>query len=666
MTLIGDLARPWPRAASARPRGPGATDPGTTDRLTPVADTDRLTAVADTDRLAPVAGTDRLTAIADTDRLTPVRDALLAPLAVSGRAVRLLPPGLAAVLAAAATLSCYAMLAAWLRPLPGAAVINRYVVAPLQLNANLNLLGTALLVVASGAATAAAAHRRVAQPWLAGAVQVTVCSVVVSAAGGGTFGTGTAAVVAGTLATAAGPAFVLGELLWWVLARRIPGWGGAGIGLGAWTVFVWGQHLGYDLGQGSNALTLAFATAVVAAALLAGAPASDETASAGAAGSGAHARFTFLDIFRAVAAPLVVYSHVVSLWLAPNGLGHSPVVRTIDAVVRRPLRLEQDLGQLGVVLFFLVSGFIVSHAGSTQSHREFGIKRFFRIYPPLAAAVLASTGLGLLGLQMLETGQRYELTPASVMSNMLLLNYLTVPQIVLVGVAWTLVIEVIFYGVVLVLLPLLRNQVALALAAELLFVMVTVLLARGFGDRFFLFAVAVSFLPALLTGQIIWAIWSGRMPWSAGAVFGLIAWVLYVWAGNRSMGRLDGAYCSTFALAVLIFLVGLLAEPRLRRGRVVAFLADRSYSLYLLHGLFAFPAMRALYPRLPAPVALVAGLALAMLAVELSYRFVEAGSQRWARQLSRRYRFGIAIGAAVRRGAHRAGPARPAFVGRAQ
>jgi peptidoglycan/LPS O-acetylase OafA/YrhL len=598
--------------------------------------------------------------------LTPVRDVRLAPLAVPGRADRVLPPGLAAVLAAAAALTCYSMLAAWLRPLPGAGVVDRYLVTPLQLNANLNLLGTALLVVAGGAATAAAAHRRVAQPWLAAAVQVTVCSVVASAAGGGTFGAGTAAAVAGTLAAAAGPAFVLGELLWCVPAGRIPAWGAAGIGLAAWTVFVWGQRLGYDLGQRSNAVTLALATAIVAATLLAGARASNQTAPVRTAGSGAHGRFAFLDIFRAVAAPLVVYSHVVTMWLVPNGLGHTPVVRAVDAVLRQPLKLEQNLGQLGVALFFLVSGFIVSHAGSTESHREFGIKRFFRIYPPLAAAVLASTALGLLGLQVLDTGQRYELTPASVASNMLLVNYLTVPQIVLVGVAWTLVVEVIFYGAVLVLLPLLRNQVALALAAELLFVMVTILLARGFGDRFFLLAVAVSFLPALLTGQIIWAVWSGRMPWSAGAVFGVIAWVLYVWAGNRSLGRLDGAYCSTFALAVLIFLVGLLAEPRLRRGPVVAFLSDRSYSLYLLHGLFAFPAMRALYPRLPAPVALAVGLALTMLAVELSYRIVEVGSQRWARHLTRRYRFGIAIGGAMRGGSHRAGPARPAFAGRSQ
>lgn len=660
MTVTGDLAQPWLQAAPARPRGP--------DRLTSVSDTDQLTRLADTDRLTPVASTqladtDQLTPVADTDQLVPVRDV---PLAVPGWAVRVLPPGLAAVLAAAAALTCYSMLAVWLHPLPGAAIVNRYVVTPLQLNANLNLFGTALLVLAAGATTAAAAHRRVAQPWLAAAVQVTVCSMVGSAAGGGAFGTGTAAVVAGTLATAAGPAFVLGELLWCVPARRIPLPGGAGIGLAAWVVFVWGQHLGFGLGQRSNPLTLAFATAIVATALLAGRRAASGTAPLRTTGSGAHSRFTFLDIFRAIAAPLVVYSHVVTLWLVPNGLGNTPVVHAVDAVLRRPLRLEQHLGQLGVVLFFLVSGFIVSHTGSTQSHREFGIKRFFRIYPPLAAAVLASTALGLLGLQMLDTGQRYELTPASVLSNMLLLNYLSVPQVVLVGVAWTLVIEVIFYGAVLVLLPLLRNQVALALAAELLFVMVTVLLARGFGDRFFLFAVAVSFLPALLTGQIIWAIWSGRIPWSAGAVFGVIAWVLYVWAGNRSMGRLDGAYCSTFALAVLIFLVGLLAEPRLRRGRVVAYLADRSYSLYLLHGLFAFPAMRALYPRVPAPVALLTGLALTMLAVELSYRFVEVGGQRWARHLTRRYRFGIAIGAAVRRGAHRASAARPAYVGRTQ
>jgi peptidoglycan/LPS O-acetylase OafA/YrhL len=274
-------------------------------------------------------------------------------------------------------------------------------------------------------------------------------------------------------------------------------------------------------------------------------------------------------------------------------------------------------------------------------------------------------------LQVLDTGQRYELTPASVLTNMLLLNYLMVPQVVLVGVAWTLVVEVIFYATILVLLALLRRRTWLAIAVELAMVFVAVLLARSFGASFFLFAVSVSFLPVLLVGQTIWAVWSGRIPLWAGCGFGVVASAMYVWAAHLSMGRIDDAYCSTFAFGTLLFLVGLLAEPRLRRNRVVSYFADRSYSIYLVHGVFAFPVMLALYPVLPLPVCLLAGLGATVAAAEVTYRFVEVAGQRLARRLTRRYRPLPAHGPVLwqgdaRRatGAHRARPARQVSVGR--
>jgi peptidoglycan/LPS O-acetylase OafA/YrhL len=572
---------------------------------------------------------------------------------------------MAAVLVAAAVVTCYPMLVWWFGPLPGATVIDRYAIAPLHLNPNLNLLGTALFVVAGGVVVAGVAYRRaLPRPWLVVAVQVTACWVVVSAAAGGVLG-----LAAGTAAAMA-PAFVLGQVVWLGHARRVPPWAAAGLGLAAWTVFCWGQRLGYDLGQDHNPLTLATAGSLVAVALLAGSRGTARPPPNGEPASSTN-RFVFIDIIRSVAAPLVVYSHVITLWLEPNGMGGTAAVQVIDAVIRQPLELQQHFGHLAVVLFFLVSGFIVTHVGVKEAHREFGVKRVLRIYPLLAVAVLVSAVVGVLGSQVLDTGQRYELTPASMLTNMLLLNYLMVPQVVLVGVAWTLVVEVIFYTTILVLLALLRRRTWLAIAVELELVFIVVLLARSFGASFFLFAVSVSFLPVLLVGQTIWAVWSGRIPLWAGLIFGVVASAIYIWAANLSMGRIDDAYCSTFAFATLLFLVGLLAEPRLRRNRIVSYFADRSYSIYLLHGVLAFPVMLALYPVLPLPVCLLAGLGATLAAVEITYRFVEVTGQRLARRLTRRYRPLRAHGPVVWQGgarratrAHHAGPARQVPVGR--
>src|SRR5829696_6677708 len=45
-------------------------------------------------------------------------------------------------------------------------------------------------------------------------------------------------------------------------------------------------------------------------------------------------------------------------------------------------------GHLGVVIFFFVSGFVISHVAMAETRREFIIKRVFRIWPTLALAIV--------------------------------------------------------------------------------------------------------------------------------------------------------------------------------------------------------------------------------------------------------------------------------------
>ncbi|MGH3794332.1 MAG: acyltransferase family protein [Pseudonocardiaceae bacterium] len=354
-------------------------------------------------------------------------------------------------------------------------------------------------------------------------------------------------------------------------------------------------------------------------------------------GSPRRGRFVVLEMFRAVAASVVVYGHIVGLWLPSHHIS-TPVVGVIDRVFRIPLHLTQNFAHLGVVLFFLVSGFIITHTGVRQRHREFAVKRLLRIYPPLAVAVVLCTALITFGLQPLTTGQDATITPVTMLTNATLVNYLLVPQVVLIGVAWTLIIEMIFYGLTFLILPLLRRAVPAAIALELLLVWVVVLTARQGGAHWFLFAVSFSYLPVLLLGQIVWAVWSRRAPLWAGVALGITTWLLYVWAGSREMGRIDDAYELTAVIALLIFLIGLLAEPRLRLSRPMAFLADRSYSIYLVHGLVAFPVMDLLLPVTPLVVAVAGGILVVVVVADLNYRLVERPSQRLARMLLRRPR----------------------------
>lgn len=352
-------------------------------------------------------------------------------------------------------------------------------------------------------------------------------------------------------------------------------------------------------------------------------------------------RMVFVDICRAIGAILVVYSHLTEHWSrqhdhSDNG-AHSPVIDFLNALITDPLHLQrQGIGQIAVPVFFLISGFVVTPIALKQGQLKFTINRFLRIYPALMFVVLLTAVVLMLGMDPLSSGNLRTVTPVSVLTNLLLVNYLMVPQIVLVGVAWTLIVEVLFYVMLIALLPLFRRHLAVALGVELAFVLAVLLTSRSFGDSYFLFAVAVSYIPIILLGQAIWAGYHRKIPlWLAG-IYLAAGWSLYVTADLLQMGRLDTSYNLALAYAVGFFVLGLFAEDRLKQYRAWTELSERTYSIYLMHGLVAFPVLTAMSGVLPFELSALLALVATGLAVEVCYRFVEKPSHQLARRLTRR------------------------------
>jgi len=350
-------------------------------------------------------------------------------------------------------------------------------------------------------------------------------------------------------------------------------------------------------------------------------------------------RIAFVDIGRALAALLVFYSHIHVVWMRRDNGVSSPVTDGVTWAFANPLHLDQqDIGQIGVPIFFLISGFVITPIAMRQGMSRFAVNRALRIYVPLVFAVLLTGTLLTLGLDPLWTGQLREVTPLTLLTNSLLVNYLIYPQAVLLGVTWTLVVEAIFYLLLIVLLPVFRRSVWLGIAIELTIVHGVLMSRSELGPSWSLFAVNVSFIPILLCGQIVWAAFHRKIPlWLAGGYL-VLSWALYVWADRPDMARQDDSYNVALAFALLLFLIGLLAEPRLRQRAIWTRLSERSYSLYLLHGVIAFPVLDALHPALPIELAVIVAVVATFAGVEVSYRLVESPSHRLARWLSHRGR----------------------------
>ncbi len=160
----------------------------------------------------------------------------------------------------------------------------------------------------------------------------------------------------------------------------------------------------------------------------AAAPADQPPAGVSAPVSPPRQRLAWLDALRGTAALWVVYQH----WGAR-------VLPSVHAVVFSVF----DPGLYGVLVFFLISGYIVpASLERTGSVRTFWISRLFRLFPLFAVVIGLALALDMLGAPALGDAKRDVV--ATALAHLFMLNdLLGVPNLVVV--IWTLSYEMVFY-----------------------------------------------------------------------------------------------------------------------------------------------------------------------------------------------------------------------------
>ncbi|MFJ6797880.1 acyltransferase family protein [Streptomyces sp. NPDC091268] len=153
-------------------------------------------------------------------------------------------------------------------------------------------------------------------------------------------------------------------------------------------------------------------------------------------------RLGWLDALRGIAALLVAVHHFRLLFLIPGG---------------RWFHNNFDLGIYAVMLFFLVSGYIVPASLERRGDvRGFWIGRLFRIYP-LLIVVIAASLIILPTAHSAVPGVVTDHPVRSGLANTLLLHeMLNIPSAI--GVMWTLSYEMVFYFFVTALFVLGRHR----------------------------------------------------------------------------------------------------------------------------------------------------------------------------------------------------------------
>jgi peptidoglycan/LPS O-acetylase OafA/YrhL len=164
------------------------------------------------------------------------------------------------------------------------------------------------------------------------------------------------------------------------------------------------------------------------------APKSAEAFAAAPAEAAAPPRIRHVDSLRAVAAGLVVWLHI-DQFLNPSA---PPTSAFLNPLQDWPSNF--DPGRMGVMIFFAISGFVICRSfGKTRegSVRRFLIRRVCRLYPAYWVSML-----GALLVWWLK-GQTW--TWADLAANATMIPA-TLGQTRLLGVYWTLEIELLFYA----------------------------------------------------------------------------------------------------------------------------------------------------------------------------------------------------------------------------
>ncbi len=321
------------------------------------------------------------------------------------------------------------------------------------------------------------------------------------------------------------------------------------------------------------------------------------------------------DALRLFAALLVIWSHQFAL------MGDAP-----------PLIFSNEPGALGVVLFFGISGYLVTQSWVADPNvRRFALRRALRIWPGLTVLVLLSVfvlGPVLTELPLAE----YFGHPATRqhLLNLVLDTHISLPGIFassphpgsLNGPLWTIPLEVGCYVALALMgsLGLMRwRWYPLLVFAALAAVLQWRYSASPFPEWSFALQYAIIF--ALGSALSRWdAVWRPH-PWITGVLVLVACGLLYLYGPAPLNGQ-----SPLFALAALGIVWGTCCTPGVAR---VGSFGDFSYGLYI----YGFPVQQIIIwwfaNQLSFPVALALSVVGALLLAVASWHGVEKQALRW-------------------------------------
>jgi len=355
----------------------------------------------------------------------------------------------------------------------------------------------------------------------------------------------------------------------------------------------------------------------------------------------------FAHQLRGIAAMMVVISHLMGVFWGMRetvaAWTFSPVLEGwIPTSVGIAFLPFPSFGPLGVGLFYLISGFVISFSIQRANPLSFLTSRAFRIYPLYWACSLIS--LTVLYFSAQYWNKPFNVDTGSFLSNMLLVhNYFSIPSFDLINT--TLAIEIKFYLLAALLTPWLRKAqlwpvfavalVALTMNAEFDLIASSITSSLPQLNVVNQLAIELQYVCFMFTGTLFYYHFSGKISTAK-----LIASVLLqlgiftlLWKEGQQANQFP-VVTNNYLFAAILFAAVYSLRRFFRPIKPLDWLADISYPLYILHSLVGYSLIKILMDNsLSYEWSLGLSLAMIFMLAYISHIFVEMPANRIGKAL---------------------------------
>ena len=349
-------------------------------------------------------------------------------------------------------------------------------------------------------------------------------------------------------------------------------------------------------------------------------------------------------MLRAVAVMIVLVEHLgFAFWANNPGAARVATIPPID----EPLAFEGFLrpfytlithdvivGNIGVALFFLISGFVIPMSLERYATGRFFVARVFRLYPVWLVGLLGA--VVVFAYAAIRYDQPFPQSPGDWLINgALIQDWLLAPYII--PLVWTLLVEIKFYIVcglmawafgvnrALPVLGVVAALTAFTLAVDGRFEHLA-------ADHLYLFAAiqivafTAKFIAFMFLGLCFYNLFRGN--WSplkfmavSAALGGMFVASTY---GAPDIDLFKDQVLASFGIGFAAFAVIFAVRDWIPYSRVLNLVADVSYPLYTLHWLFGIVLITEFYKLHPVPLLNVAEAIVVIFGLAyLVHRFIE-------------------------------------------